>query len=367
MRIIVDSHIPHIQGLIEPRSEVLYLEPGDITRDAVRDADALIVRTRTRCDAALLDGSRVRFIGSATIGTDHIDLDYCATHGITVRNAPGCNAPAVAQWIFAAIAAWMNAREISPSSVASRHLPPGGGGVNPDGLTLGIVGVGHIGSIVARWATQLGFTVLLNDPPRENRDDSHDVVFSPLDELQRRCDIITFHTPLTRDGQWPTWHLCDQRFLDGLTRCRLILNAARGPIADNTALLRWHGDVALDCWENEPHISTELLEKAVVATPHIAGYSLQGKQRGTAMMLAALNEFYGWDIPIPAIASPATGAQDNSPSSVASRHLPPGGGGVSLDGIAASYDILADTARLKAAPATFEFQRNHYPHRQEYQ
>lgn len=134
MRIIVDSHIPNIRECIEPRAEVLYLEPEEITRDAVRDADALIVRTRTRCDAALLDGSRVRFIGSATIGTDHIDLDYCSAHGIAVRNAPGCNAPAVAQWVFCAIHAWMQARGIATA----------------EGLTLGIVGVGHIGSIVAR-------------------------------------------------------------------------------------------------------------------------------------------------------------------------------------------------------------------------
>ena len=334
MRIIVDSHIPHIRGLIEPRAEVLYLEPHDITREAVCEADALIVRTRTRCNAALLDGSRVRFIGSATIGTDHLDLDYCAIHGITVRNAPGCNAPAVAQWVMAAIHAWMQARGIA----------------TPVGLTLGVVGVGHIGSIVARWARQLGFTTLLNDPPLENRDGSHDDIFSPLDELQRRCDIITFHTPLTRDGQWPTWHLCDQRFLDSLTRCRLILDAARGPIADNAALLGWHGDMGLDCWENEPNISRELLEKAIVATPHIAGYSAEGKQRGTAMMLTALNEFYGWDIPVPEIASPATGAAQ-----------------VTLDGIAASYDILADTARLKTDPSAFESLRNHYPHRPEYQ
>ena len=333
MKIIVDSHIPNIQGLIEPRAQVLYLEPGDITRDAVRDADALIVRTRTRCDANLLDGSRVRFIGSATIGMDHIDLDYCATHGITVRNAPGCNAPAVAQWVFCAIDAWMRARNITTTR----------------GLTLGIVGVGHIGSIVARWARQLGFTVLLNDPPRENRDGSTDDIFEPLETLQRRCDIITFHTPLTCDGQWPTWHLCDQAFLDGLARCRLIIDAARGPIADNAALLGWHGDVALDCWENEPNISRDLLDKAIVATPHIAGYSREGKQRGTAMMLEALNAFYGWDISIPEIAAPATGAHD-----------------VTLAGIAASYDILADTAALKSSPATFESQRNHYPHRPEY-
>ena len=168
--------------------------------------------------------------------------------------------------------------------------------------------------------------------------------------MQRQCDIITFHTPLTRGGQWPTWHLCDQRFLDGLTRCRLILDAARGPIVDNEALLRWHGDVGLDCWENEPRISPALLDKALVATPHIAGYSAEGKQRGTAMMLEALNGFYGWDIPVPAIAAPATGALE-----------------VSLDGIAASYDILADSAALKSDPAAFESLRNHYLHRPEYQ
>ena len=334
MRVIVDCHIPHILGLIEPFAQVEYLEPGDITQDAVRDADALVIRTRTRCNAALLDGSHVSFIGSATIGTDHIDLDYCASHGITVHNAPGCNAPAVAQWVMAAIATWMRTRGIT----------------SPDGLTLGIVGVGHIGSIVARWAHQLGFATLLNDPPRENRDGSFDDIFSPLDELQRRCDIITFHTPITRNGQWPTWHLCDQTFLNGLTHCHLIMNAARGPIADNAALLNWHGDVALDCWENEPNISRELLEKAIVATPHIAGYSAEGKQRGTAMMLAALNDFFGWDIPVPRIAAPATGATL-----------------VTLDGIAASYDIMADTARLKASPGDFESQRNHYHHRPEYQ
>lgn len=333
MRVIIDSHIPHIYGVIEPFAQVTYLEPDGITRDAVRDADALIVRTRTRCNADLLDGSSVRFIGSATIGTDHIDLDYCAARGITVHNAPGCNAPAVAQWVFCAIRAWMQSRGIT----------------SPKGLTVGIVGVGHIGSIVARWGRALGFTVLLNDPPREKRDGSVDVKFLPLDELQRRCDIITFHTPLTRDGKWPTWHLCDERFLNGLDRCRLIIDAARGAIADNDALLRWHGDVALDCWENEPRISRELLARCIVATPHIAGYSAEGKQRGTAMMLAALNDFYGWDIPVPTIAAPANGAPQ-----------------VSLDGIAASYDIQADTARLKGDPAAFESLRNHYHHRPEY-
>ena len=250
-----------------------------------------------------------------------------------MRNAPGCNAPAVAQWVICAIAAWMRTRGIASAT----------------GLTLGIVGVGHIGSIVARWASQLGFATLLNDPPREKRDGSFDVIFSPLDELQRHCDIITFHTPITREGQWPTWHLCDHRFLDGLDHCRLLLNAARGPITDNEALLHWNGNVALDCWENEPAISRELLDKAIIATPHIAGYSREGKQRGTAMMLAALNDFCHWDIPVPVIEAPATGSAT-----------------VTLDGMAASYDILADTAALKASPASFESLRNHYRHRPEY-
>ena len=334
MKIVADTNIPFLKGVLEPYADILYKDGRAIRREDVLDADALIIRTRTRCNADLLDGTRVKLISTATIGTDHIDLDYCARHGITVRNAPGCNAPAVAQWVFAAIHAWMRARSIS----------------SPQGLTLGIVGVGHIGSIVARWARQLGFATLLNDPPREKRDGSFDVIFEPLEALQHRCDIITFHTPITRGGSWPTWHLCDQTFLDDLTRCRLILNAARGPITDNAALLRWHGDVALDCWENEPNISRDLLDKAIVATPHIAGYSREGKQRGTAMMLDALNEFYGWNIPTPVIAAPATGATS-----------------ITLDGIAASYNIMADTACLKAAPTAFEAQRNNYRYRPEYQ
>ena len=331
MKVIVESHIPHIRGLIEPFAQVQYLGPQEFTPAAVRDADALVVRTRTRCDAALLDGSRVQFIGSATIGTDHIDLDWCAARGITVCNAPGCNAPAVAQWVMAAIGAWMRRR----------------GTDSPRGLKLGVIGVGHIGSIVARWGTALGFDVLPNDPPRAAREGGN---FLPLEELQRRCDIITVHTPITKSGPWPTWHLIDKDFLNGMANCRLVMNAARGPIADNAALLDWHGDIAIDCWENEPGISRPLLDKAVVATPHIAGYSAQGKQRGTAMVLAALNRHFGWTIPVPVITAPATGAAT-----------------VTLDGIAASYDILSDTAALKASPVDFESLRNGYTLRDEFQ
>ena len=329
MKIVADSKIPFLKGLLEPvAQEVLYVPGAEITSDVVRDAQVLLTRTRTRCDSALLDGSQVEFIGTATIGTDHIDLDYCRRHGIAVVNAPGCNAPAVAQWVHATILEWMAAHEVS------------------EPITLGVVGVGHVGSIVSRWARQLGYRVLLNDPPRSEREGCDE--FETLEILQRECDVITFHTPITTHGAHPTWHLCNDEFLNGLRRCKLIINAARGAVCDNAALLRWQGDVALDCWEDEPHINERLLNKAFVATPHIAGYSLQGKQRGTAMIVEALNRHYGWDIQPIIACTPLVGAAQ-----------------VTAQSIIQSYSPMLDTAQLKSSPTTFEQQRNSYRLRDE--
>jgi len=319
MKIIVENHIPYIEGLLEPWAQVQYLANADITPEAVRDAQALLVRTRTRCDSALLEGSSVEFIGTATIGTDHIDLDYCRDRGIAVHNAPGCNAPAVAQWVHASIAVWMSRQGITSAS----------------SLKLGVVGVGHVGSIVARWAQRLGFQVVLNDPPRG--------LMGSIDD----CDIITYHTPLTRDGQWPTWHLCNARMLAD-SRCRLVLNAARGAVCDNDALVAWNGDVAIDCWEGEPSINRALLDKALVATPHIAGYSMQGKQRGTAMVIDALNRHFGFTAPVNMPAAPLLGADVDSQQSI-------------LD----SYNPLVDTAMLRSDVTAFESLRNHYDLRRE--
>ena len=355
MKIVADSKIPYLEGLLEPVAQEVHYVPGsEINNEVLRDAKVLLTRTRTHCDQSLLEGTAVEFIGTATIGTDHIDLDYCRQHGITVVNAPGCNAPAVAQWTHASILQWLEAQ----------RTPLG----HP--LTLGIVGVGHVGGIVARWAHQLGYRVLLNDPPLAEELCNVDVHFSspskiegvggsmndcalcimnsalknsPLSTLHSKCDIITFHTPLTHEGKYPTWHLCDEQFLNSLQRCKLIINAARGAVCDNEALLRWHGDVALDCWEGEPNINHELLDKAFVATPHIAGYSLQGKQRGTAMIIEALNRRYGWNIQPVQASTPLKGAEYVTPQSI-------------LD----SYNPLIDTARLKASPDTFESQRNNY-------
>ena len=323
MKIIIERNIPYIAGALERHGEVAYLPAGEITREAVADADALFVRTRTRCNADLLEGSRVRFIATATIGTDHIDLDYCRRRGITVASAPGCNAPAVAQWVFAALAA-----------------------VRPDAQTLGIVGCGHVGSIVERWGRAMGLRILVNDPPRAMREGPEG--FCDLATIAREADVITFHTPLDAT----TRHLASREFFAALRRRPAIFNAARGAIVDTSALVEaldkgLAGAAAIDCWENEPNISTALLERVAVATPHIAGYSRQGKMRASIMAADSLRRYLGMA---------PTGAAE-------SVHRVPET--VSLAEAAASYDIAADTALLRARTAEFEALRNGYSLREE--
>ena len=216
LKIVVEENIPFLRGLLDRYASVKYLPSGAIDAKAVADADAIIVRTRTRCDAALLAGSRCKLVATATIGTDHIDLPWCAQHNITVVNAPGCNAPAVAQYVFASLLA-----------VVNRPLAD---------LTIGIVGIGHVGSIVENWARSLGMRVMLCDPPRqlaEGGDHWH-----TLDEIASRADIVTFHVPLTVDGDHPTHHLIGSGFLDSLRRAPVIINSSRGAVADTAALLR---------------------------------------------------------------------------------------------------------------------------------
>lgn len=327
MKIIVDDNIPFINGLLEPFGEVVY-KPGRLIAPAdVADADALFVRTRTRCDADLLGGSRCRFVATATIGKDHMDLPWCREHGIETVNAPGCNAPGVAQYVFAAI-----------------------GKVFPrvKGLTIGIVGVGHVGGIVERWARSMGMNVMLCDPPRALAEGPEG--FSDLSAVAARADIITFHTPLSRRGDFPSYHLGDARFFASLRRYPLVINAARGGVMDEAAALRTPNvrALAIDCWEGEPVIDRELLDRALVATPHIAGYSRQGKIRATRMVLDAFSRHFG----LPEIAMAETCAA-TAPETM------------TMERIRASYDIDADTALLRAAPADFESLRDNYCFRDE--
>lgn len=330
MKIVIDNHIPFIKGIFEPVAHVAYAAGGDVDAAMVHDADAIIVRTRTRCDAELLSGSAVKIVCTATIGTDHIDLDYCRDSGIEVVSAPGCNAPAVAQWVLATVSRWLTKQ-----------------GLHAGDLTLGVVGVGHVGSIVARWAADAGFGVMRNDPPRAMREGERG--FCSLNEIAEACDIITFHTPLTREGDFPTYHLADAAFLARASRCGLLLNAARGGIVDEAALAAWKGDVAVDCWEGEPQLNRDLLERCFVATPHIAGYSLEGKQRATATAVQAVARRLGLEVELP-LAVPAYGGAPHC----------------DLAHIAASYDPMADTAALRRdGGLSFEALRNHYNLRHE--
>ena len=331
LNFVIERNVPFIAGLLEPYANVSYLAADEFTPATVKNADALIVRTRTRCDEDLLAKSRCRFIGTATIGTDHIDSEWCEAQGITVINAPGCNAPAVAQYVFASI-----------MQLANRPIGQ---------YTIGIVGVGHVGSIVERWARGLGMKVLICDPPRQRAEGGEN--WSTLEEIAEKADIITFHTPLTREGDDRTFHIADEAFFASLRRAPIIINSARGPIVDTPALVEaldngLVSSAVIDCWENEPEISIELLERAAIATPHIAGYSHDGKVRATQMILDAITTFFY----LPRVNTLAA-----TPKGIARSVRP-------LD-IVESYNPLVDTVALKNDPSSFEALRNNYRYRSE--
>ena len=273
--IVIDKYIPFLAEAVQqhwPDECVRALEPSAINAEAVRDADVLVVRTRTQVNEALLRGSKVRLVCTATIGFDHIDTAYCDAQGIAWMSCPGCNAQAVCDYI---------------DEVLTTHyslLPLGNGsGV---GLCIGIVGVGHVGSLVAQMAKRLGMTVLLNDPPKG--------IGVSLETIARECDVITFHTPLTHTGDYPTYHLCDASFLAQCKPNALIINAARGGVVDEQALLASGREYVLDTWEGEPHIDLEVLRHARLASMHIAGYSMMGKRNATQMCLDAIAHAFGY-------------------------------------------------------------------------
>lgn len=330
LKIVADSAIPFLTGVLEPWADVSYLPGREISPVVVRDADALIVRTRTRCDERLLAGSSVRFIATATIGFDHIDLACCQRQGIEVATAAGCNARGVLQWVGGVLA--LLAREE---------------GWAPRERTLGVVGVGHVGSLVKAYAEHWGFCVLCCDPPREEREH---LGFLSLEEVAREADILTFHTPL--DGS--TFHLCDENLLARMKPEALIINASRGEVVDEKALLKGRHPFALDVWEHEPDLHPELLARARVSTPHIAGYSLQGKANATALSVRALARHF--DLPLtewyPASVTPTSVRE------------------ISWEELKATifdyFDVMGESQILKSRPTDFEHLRDTYHYREEY-
>lgn len=330
MKVVIDNAIPYIKGILEPFAEVVYRPGKGFSHEDVADADALIIRTRTRCDKALLEGSKVRMIATATIGFDHIDLDYCHKHNIKVVTAAGCNAAGVLQWVAAALA-MLSADE----------------GWQPKDKTLGIVGVGNVGSLVEQYAREWGFRVLRCDPPRQQREGGD---FLSLEEVAEQSDIITFHTPLDPT----TFHLIDKHLISLIRPDATIINASRGEVASTEALLSAPQRLCIDVWEQEPAISRDLLAKAFIATPHIAGYSAQGKANATAMVVAALAKEF--DLPLkgwyPAEVMPA---QRNTISWEEMCRT-----------IADYCDLRAESTSLRHSPDNFESLRNNYHFREEY-
>lgn len=343
MKIIADAHIPFLKGVAEYYGETTYLSGKEFTRESIRDADTLIVRTVTHFGTEILEGSSVKLICSATIGFDHIDTDYCQEKGIRWANAPGCNSGSVQQYITSALI------EISRQR-----------GFVLEGKTIGIIGVGNVGKKVAKIARLLGMKVLLNDPPRQRTEASDE--FTDIETIKRESDIITFHTPLTKTGKEKTFHMADDHFFDSLSKKPIIINTARGPIVETAAIKKAIREkkisaAIIDCWENEPNIDLEYLEMTDIATPHIAGYSADGKANATRMSLETLAEFYSLnkapisqiDIPEPEFPIINLDSTDNR-----IHHA-----------LLHTYATRVDCNNLKANPQNFTYFREHYPLRRE--
>ncbi len=273
MKIVADKDIPFLEGVLEPYAEVIYKKGMDISHEDVADADAILTRTRTKCDASLLEGSTVSLISTATIGMDHIDLDYCESHGIEVANASGCNAGGVMQYVFSAL-----------YGVSARK------GIKIAGSTIGIIGVGNVGRKIEAMAEYLGFKVMRCDPPRAEREGGKG--FCSLETLLAESDIVTLHVPLDDT----TRGMANEDFFTLMKPGAIFINAARGEVMDDDALLAACpklGAVIIDTWNNEPDVNEELIDAVDIATPHIAGYSNQGKLNGTSLAVKAVAKHFG--------------------------------------------------------------------------
>jgi len=273
MRIVADENIPLLDAFFSGFGEIRRYPGRTLDRAAVADADILLVRSVTQVNRELLEGSSVRFVGTCTIGTDHLDLDYLNEAGIQWSSAPGCNARGVADYVLGSL---LTLAEIEGVDLSQR--------------TYGVVGAGQVGGRLIKVLRDLGWNVRVCDPPRQAAEGGD---YVSLDEVIACCDVVSLHTPLNKGGELSTWHLLDRERLQRLKPGAWLINAARGPVVDNTALHdvlleREDLQAVLDVWEEEPTVNVDLADLCVIGTPHIAGYSLDGRQRGTAQIYQAL-------------------------------------------------------------------------------
>lgn len=322
MRVVIDQYIPFIKGRLEPFGEVVYLPPEQMTPETVREADALLVRTRTKCNEKLLKGSKVKFVATATIGFDHFDTQWMDQNGIYWTSAPGCNAQGVCDYVETSLNYAFQKRGRKE--------------------VLGIVGVGHVGRLVQQMGVRKGMQVLCCDPIRQAAEGGDE--FVSLETVLGQADVITFHTPLTRDGQYPTFHMLNASNLSLLKPNAMLINAARGGVIDEKALLHFRHSsqtaptLIIDCWEGEPHINQELLQETLLGTYHIAGYTRQGKINATNQCVEAFLHFFGLREEVCKSAQNAVPLQPQ-----------------------VDFDIEYINRQLKAQPEHFEELRESYP------
>lgn len=340
LKIVADKAIPFLEGVFDPYADMTYL-PGDkIGPEDVKDADVLMVRTRTKCNVALLEGSKVKFIATATIGTDHIDFPYCDSKGIVVRNAPGCNAGGVMEYVFSALYGLASRRSISLQ-----------------GDTIGIIGVGHVGSLIERMGRALGFKILKCDPPRAEAEGSFG--FCDLEYLLQNSQIVTLHVPLDET----TRGMANSEFFSLMQPGAFFINAARGEVVCDDALkaaIPKLGPVIIDTWNHEPDIDLDLMDKVAIATPHIAGYSYQGKQNGTAAAVRAVAHYFG----ITELYEffPKTDLPENEAVKLDLKDL---NQGEIASVLQYNYPIFTDDFMLRLNPENFDRLRSEYNYRRE--
>jgi erythronate-4-phosphate dehydrogenase len=346
--IVADDKIPFLRGALDSFAEITYLPGNSITRDTLRNADALLIRTRTKCTESLLNGTPVKFIATATIGFDHIDTGYCNRQKITWTNAPGCNSSSVQQYIAAALL-----------KLSRDHQ------INLHDKTLGIVGVGNVGAKVEKVARILGMKVLLNDPPRARKEGDKNFVL--LGNILYESDIITVHVPLNIVGEDKTYHLFNSRSFKKMKKGTWFFNSSRGEVADTLSLKNSLGSgklggAVIDVWENEPDFDLGLMGKTFISTPHIAGYSTDGKANGTAMVVNSLCQYFNlpvkdWypeNIPLPLLTEISIDCKGKSDHQIIA------------EAVFATYNIEEDDLRLRFSPSDFEKQRGEYPLRREF-
>ncbi len=356
MKIIADENIPFVAECFSSIGKVEVVPGREITPGVVADADVMLVRSITPVGADLLAGSKVRFVGTATIGFDHIDIEYLSRNKIGFALAPGSNANSAAEYVIAALL-----------NIAKRHS------IDLEGKSIGIIGVGNVGGRVAKKASALGMKLLLNDPPLQRQ--TGDPKYLPIEKLFD-CDFVTLHTPLTFEGEDKTFHLADERFFESLKTGCIFVNASRGGVVDSSALKTAIEEsrlqtTVLDVWENEPNIDVELLDMVDIGTPHIAGYSLDGKIAGMIMIYKEACEYFELEVkfdidsflPVPAIPELKINTQSVSEQDVL------------LGAVERIYDIKTDDAKLrqifeeniKKRGNFFDGLRKNYPVRREFQ